>query len=764
MKILKIGSYIIGLLILLLIAAIIVLPQMVDPSDYRDQITQTVRDQTGLNLTIDGDLSLSVFPWLGIKTGRVALSQPEDIAKSGDFVNVSEASIKVKLKPLFSRKIEVDTVLLDQPKIHLIVNPQGVSSIDSIMAKVSGGEKTAPAEQSSSSSNNAKAIAALTVAGININNGTLTYDDQQMKTRYDLTGLTITSGNLLSNNAAPVNIKGKVTGNAIDPVDFALDASAQLNTEALEVTLNDVVASVTQGKAELNTRIETLNHRHQTASNSIRNLNFFGTAEGIQFSLDIPEVNTDLNKTMITIPSLNLEALGIKLTGNNIMAKQSGEAMTVRGKLQSNTFNAKSIIDQLNIDYAPANPSALSKVSFSSMFNASPNGVSLQDTAINLDNSRLTGDVSIINFAEPAYRFDLNLNQIVVDDYIPPQTETAANDNAANEEPITATKALVAPIAALKEINANGVFRAQSIIANKLKLESTEVTVASNNKTLTITPKVELYKGKLDGKITLQKTATPTLSVVKKISGVELGPLLTDAEITDQFSGTGNIDANITVVESAQPTSKGTIKVLAKNGAIKGIDLKKILDQVQGAIDKTRGKAIDESSADQQDQTRFAEMSATLLLNNDIVSNNDLSIKAPAFRVGGDGQVNTQEQTINYTALVSVVNTNSGQGGDGLEKLRGITIPVKISGPLSQPKYWPDMGAVFKAYTDGLLKEQKSKLKTKALDKLGISSTNANGEAKTTEEAKQEAKEKLEEKAKEKLEEKIKDKFKGLFR
>ena len=767
MKILKIGSYIIGLFILALIAAIIVLSQLVNPNDYRDEITTITKEQTGLNLTIEGDLSLSVFPWLGIKTGRVALSQPQDIAKSGDFVNVGQASIKVKLKPLFSRKIAVDTVLLDQPKIHLIINKQGVSSIDSIMAKVGGNEEAEQQKPSSSSSNNAKAIAALTVAGINITNGQLTYDDRQTNTRYDLNNLNITSGDLLSNKAAPVNISGKVTGNDIEPVNFSLDTDALLNKDALEITLTEVITSVTQGSIELNTRIEALNYQHQSASNQMRNINFSGTAEGIKFSLDIPEVKADLNKTVINIPSLNLEALGIKIAGSNIVAKSSGDAMTVKGKLQTNTFNGKGIIDQFNIDYVPTNPAALSKISFSSAFNASPNGLSLQGTAINLDESRLDGDLSIVNFADPGFRFDLNLNQIVVDDYLP-KTDPATNTTSNDEAPISATEALVAPIAGLQGINANGVFRAQNITANKLKLNNTQVTVASNKNTVTITPKVELYKGKLDGKLTLQKTATPTLTIVKKLSNVELGPLLTDAEITDQFSGTGNIDTNIKVVQSQQPTSKGTVRIVAKNGAIKGVDIKQILDNAQNFIDKLRGKSANNVSGESTDETRFAEMSATLLLNNDIINNNDLSIKAPLFRIKGEGSVNTKAQNLDYLTSVVVVNTNSGQGGQSRDSLKGFTIPVRFTGPLTAPDYKIDTKALIKANTAQAVAKEKEELKAKArakaLDKLGIKSTNANGQAKTTAQAKEEVKKELKQKAEDQIKDKLKDKLKGWFK
>ena len=762
MKALKILCSLIAILVISLIAVVIALPQFVDPNDYRDQITQTVKEKTGLQLSINGDLSLSVFPWIGVKTGNIALAQPSDIAKTGNFIELDEANIKVKLKPLFSRKIEVDTILLKKPQIHLIVNTAGKSSIDSITASLPSDSADNTPAPTDSTANNTKAIAALTVAGINIANGQLIYDDKQTKSLYQVGQLNITSGNLLGGNPAPLSISALLSGNQagsdIAPVTFSLKTQARLNKEALALSVSNFSSSISQGITTLDTNIAELSYDHQASASQLRNIKLSGSAENIPFAASIPELSVDINKTIINIPNLSVESLGVKLLGN-IMAKKQGEIMLVRGKLQSNPFNAKEIIKTLGIDYTASNPKALEKISFRSDFNASEKGLSLQDTKINIDDSRLEGNVSIVNFEQPNYRFDLALNEIVIDDYLPPTEEATTNSSDSSDEPITPTQALIAPIALLKDINANGVFRAGKITANNLTLDSSEITVASTSKHVVVTPKVSLYKGNLDGKITLTKSATPTLSIVNALRNVNLEPLLTDAEITDQFSGIANIDTNITVVDNkANPSTQGTIKLLAKNGAIKGVNIKNILDQSQGAIDKLRGKTSTESTASAEDETQFAEMTATLLLNNDIVTNNDLTVKAPVFRINGKGKVDTKQQTVDYLTSVVVVNTNQGQGGEDRENLKGLTIPVRFTGPLTEPKPTIDYKALLKANTGKLAAAKKEELKAKAkekvLKKLNIDTN------KSTQETKQEIKEKLKDKA----EEKLKDKFKSLFR
>ena len=69
------GWAILGVVVLLVLASIAVVV-FVDPNDYKDDIAKAVRDRTGRDLKLDGNLSLSVFPWLAIETGHAELGNP----------------------------------------------------------------------------------------------------------------------------------------------------------------------------------------------------------------------------------------------------------------------------------------------------------------------------------------------------------------------------------------------------------------------------------------------------------------------------------------------------------------------------------------------------------------------------------------------------------------------------------------------------------------------------------------------------------------
>ncbi|MCH8337122.1 MAG: AsmA family protein, partial [Proteobacteria bacterium] len=57
----------------IVIFASLALTLFFDPNDYRDDISAGVKEVTGRDLTIEGDLSLSLFPWLAIEVGRTEL-------------------------------------------------------------------------------------------------------------------------------------------------------------------------------------------------------------------------------------------------------------------------------------------------------------------------------------------------------------------------------------------------------------------------------------------------------------------------------------------------------------------------------------------------------------------------------------------------------------------------------------------------------------------------------------------------------------------
>ena len=72
-KFIKIILSLVAFLVMVIIIAAVALPLYIDPNDFKPEIESAVNDATGRKLVIEGDLELSVFPWLGVSTGKLVL-------------------------------------------------------------------------------------------------------------------------------------------------------------------------------------------------------------------------------------------------------------------------------------------------------------------------------------------------------------------------------------------------------------------------------------------------------------------------------------------------------------------------------------------------------------------------------------------------------------------------------------------------------------------------------------------------------------------
>jgi AsmA protein len=88
------------------------------------------------------------------------------------------------------------------------------------------------------------------------------------------------------------------------------------------------------------------------------------------------------------------------------------------------------------------------------------------------------------------------------------------------------------------------------------------------------------------------------------------------------------------------------------------------------------------------------------------------------LRIEGEGSANLVTEQLDYILNTTIVATAEGQGGKELEDLKGLTVPIRISGTFSDPKYRPDLASIAKARAKKELEKQQEKLKSKAEGKL----------------------------------------------
>lgn len=227
-KPLKIGLIVVGVLVALIVVAALVLPLVVDPNQYKGRIAQEVQKATGREFAIEGDIDLSVFPWLGVEIGRMHLANAEGFGDE-PMVALESAEVRVKLLPLLRRQLIVDTVVVQNPVIRLAKNEQGRTNWQDILDHMEQQAAEKPAEEPAEPEQPQEpALQKIELAGLEIENGLLVWSDMQAKASYEIRELNVDVGEL-SMEAQPFPVS----------VDCAFVASQPQASGSLE--LNSVI-------------------------------------------------------------------------------------------------------------------------------------------------------------------------------------------------------------------------------------------------------------------------------------------------------------------------------------------------------------------------------------------------------------------------------------------------------------------------------------------------------------------------------------------
>lgn len=335
-----------------------------------------------------------------------------------------------------------------------------------------------------------------------------------------------------------------------------------------------------------------------------------------------------------------------------------------------------------------------------------------------LDGTTLALKAGVQKFAQPAISFDLALGDLDADRYLPKGTPAAA--------PVAESPAPVGPepeidLSPLKNLDLNGTLKVATLKLMNLQTTGLRVQLKARNGRAELNPvTASLYGGGVNGSLSADAAGAQRLAAKLDLRGIQIGPLMKDALDQQPLEGRGNVALDVSTggntVTQFKRKLNGTVGVQLSDGALNGID-------IAGALRNVKAKLRDgsqEGQASGQQKTDFTEFSASLKITDGVARNDDLSAKTPLLRLGGAGTIFIPEDRLDYTVKATVVSTLQGQGGPELDQLRGLTIPVRLSGPYTDLKWKIDVGAIggeragqLKQETQQKLDAAKEKLDTK---------------------------------------------------
>ncbi len=337
------------------------------------------------------------------------------------------------------------------------------------------------------------------------------------------------------------------------------------------------------------------------------------------------------------------------------------------------------------------------------------------------DQSKIASRLEVRRFSPLALGFDLDVDQLNIDQYLPPkatqaaggQSGTSGHGGQSGHGGAAADPAL--DLSALKGApEMQGRVRVGALQVSGLKVSELDARVALAAGQLTISPlSLKLYQGSAAGSLALN-AHEQRLSVRQTLSDVSIEPLMRDLLKQDLLQGRGNVALDLQArgqtLSALKKNLAGNASVSLRDGALKGFNLAQSLREVKARI----GQGQSTQTAQAALKTDFSELAASFKIAGGVARNDDLLMKSPFLRLSGTGEIDLAAGQLNYLARVSAVASAQGQGGKEVADLKGLTLAVRASGPFEALKYQLDWGAMLQEAAKAQIEEKKREVKARA--------------------------------------------------
>jgi len=575
-------------------------------------------------LKIEGVPQVKLFPVAGLALGKTSLSEP---GSDKPFLSLDSAEVAVRVMPLLSGEVAVETLKLSGLKVNVVRRRDGSMNFADLAGK--GGEKSAEG----------KAPPNLRIAEVNVEKVQLAWRDEATGQELSVADFNLKTGRLDGQTPGDLSMSARITGKKPE-TDLRVQASG-----ALRFNLGHEEFAFDKFNAQLKGRF-------------------------------------DQDTVAVEFSAPNVEVTPAKASGSEVKGsiQVKGPRHSIDAKLLiaavEGTASALTIPKiSLEVDAAMAGIATKSKIDAAIRANLAKQDLQA-DISGKLDDAALKAKLELTNFAPLKAKFDVSIDRLNLDRYLPEKKEAKADDRV--------------DLSALKGKTVSGKIAVGVLTVKHVKLENVKADLKLDGGKLDVDPQTaNLYGGTLAGALAADANGNK-IHVKETIQNVALGPLLHDAVQKDSIDGHGNVTLDVQTaggsVTALKKALAGNARVVVKDGAIKGVNLAESARNAKAALGGKQPKA------DSAQKTDFSEMSASFKINSGVAHNDDLKALSPFFRLGGAGNLDIGNNTIDYLAKVTLAATAKGQGGR--DNVGGVTIPVKLSGALDNPTWKADYSAL----------------------------------------------------------------------
>lgn len=688
-----------GLFALILIAAI-GFAVTFNPNDYKDEIITLVKDKTGRDLTIKGDISLSLFPWIGIDLGAIEISNAKGFGKQA-FAQMEHFQVRAKLWPLIKQQLEADIIVIDGLKLNLAKNKNGINNWDDLTqtpkqakANKTQTKSTAKPSTKTNQSNNTKgALAAIALNGLKIKNAQFNWHDKQLKQKVTIKDIQLNIGALKPVTKIPLNLQFQLE-------EKSLDAEIKFESELL-------------------------------FSADYKQFSFYDTQLGTDLKLASikkhlsPQLNSaliqlDLKKQTFEAKELNLSEGALKLqTKTSVTHLFSTPYIT--SQLVISPFNLRAYIETYSIKLpAMEDTKTLTKLNAQLNLKGSLSNINVTNIELSLDDTNIVGNAKIKPNKGTSV-VNLVVDKINIDRYLakPTPRKASAKPKSSLKANTTQDEAVLIPVALLSKVDLDTSFKIKKIQIKQTHWSNFNFVTHSKNGNIQIKPlSMQGYDATIKSNFNIKvKKDNALLSGNLNIKSLKIGKLLNDYIGKDKLRGRTTIAASINTsglkLSQLKQNLNGTLNFNLQDGTLKGFDLDhqlKVLDA------KIKAKTIPETPNPQE--TKIAKLHASAIIKKGVLINKDLSAVTPLSRVKGQGTVDIAKEKLNYTATIKFASAAELKADTPFSKIKSFPLDIRITGSFDEPSIKPDFQKVLNNLVKKELKKHEKKIKDKVTNDL----------------------------------------------
>lgn len=625
MKTAKILGIAAGALLLVLVAAAAFVASRFDAPRLKAEAAKAMMESKQRTLKIDGELALSFWPNLGLRIGKVSLSEH---GRPEEFASVEAARVSVAVLPLLSGKVVVNEVAVEGVRAVVVKHKDGRLNIDDLLSKEKSEDK--PVQ--------------LDIAAVKVANVQLAWRDEKTGSSTTLSGLDISTGRL------------RVDAGRLDVEALSLAAKGKVDADAFELRLAAPRLAVAPDRAG----------GEATLSASLT-----GAQRKIDAKLSLTGIEGTAQDLKIAAVALDVDGkagdAALKATLNTALAADLEHRTVALDKLAGtlDIAHPRMPMKQLRLPLDGSLKADLAKSSAAGRL------------ATRFDDSKLALAFDIRRFAPLGLGFDLDIDQLDADRYLPPDKAGGKKKDDGKLD-----------FSALKGLDLEGDVKIGRLKIAKVTATNLKLKIRAANGRLEVAPhSANLYDGSLTGSLAVDANGN-VVTAKENLVGVRIGPLLKDALDKDTVEGRGSVSLDVTTrgdsVAAMKKALAGTAAMKLQDGALRGINLAQSFRELKAKF-ASRQDAAQQARA--TEKTDFSELSASFRIANGVARNDDLAAKSPFLRLAGSGDIDIGNDRLDYLARASIVATAGGQGAQDLDYLKGLTIPVRASGPFDSLSY-----------------------------------------------------------------------------